>query len=881
MSLQSLLARLRNRLRRHTVTRDIDEELAFHLAIKERDLRAEGMDEQTAQQAARRALGNPAVWRERLQDTDGASLFDGLLHDLRYGVRLLRQSPSFTLTAIGILALGIGATTAVFSIVNTLLLRQMPFPEPERLVTVWERSQNKDRNVVSPANLRDWEAQSQTLERFAALTDTRVNVTGDGQQPEEVPGHLATAGLFPTLGLQPLMGRVFTQEEAKPGGPLVAVLSHRLWLRRYGADPQVVGRKLILNGTPHTVLGVMPAAAQQADRLYSQRAEVWLPLRLDPGLNYRQQAGRYLAVLARLRPGVSLEAAQAELSLIARRLEEQHRDFNAGWGVNVVPWQEFQVGAMRKPLWVLLGAVFLVLLIACGNVSNLLLSRALVRRREMAVRSALGAGRWRVTRQLLVESLLLAVVGGSLGVLFAVGAVRLLRRYGPENLPRLDLVTVDGQVLAATLLLSLVTGVLFGLAPAAFLTRSGLAGALREGGRGAVGLSGRLPSLFVVGQLALSLVLLLGAGLLIRSFLGLQAVDPGFQPDRALTLRVSRPVQSGEEAATQTRWFAAAVQRLSVLPGVEAAGGTVWLPFTGLASATSYRMAHEPDRPDKDKSGADIRIVTAGFFQALGIPLKQGRLFTERETTDVNAPRTFLVSESLVRQQWPTQQALGQKLVVNMGDDTPGEVVGVVGDVHHAGLDERPKPTIYYAHPQLPIPSMTFVLRTTSEPAALASAAVRAIHELDPAQPVAAVQPMDVWLGQSVARQRFQGVLMAAFALLALVLAAAGLYGVISYQVTQRRPELGIRLALGATPASVLRLVVSRALLLAGIGLMLGVVAGVAGSRLLRSLLFGIEPTDPATLAGVVAALAVTTLLAALAPARRAAQTDPMVALRE
>ena len=799
------------------------------------------------------------------------------LSDLRIAARGLARRPAFTGVVVLTLALGLGANSAIFSVVDGVLLRPLPYRDPARLVMLWEAETDEaeERNVVSPANFLDWQRQSTAFESMAAGVDWRANLTGDGA-PEEIPVAFVSANFFPTLGVRPALGRVFTAAEDVAKGPSVVVISDALWRRRFGADRGIVGRNIILDGKPNEVVGVMPPGFRLEGR--DHEAQLWAALGLDPARDYRKLAGRYLFSVARLKPGVTVERAGSELRTIASRLEQEHPSFNKGWTTNVVPLEEQVVGGVRRALFVLGGVVGFVLLIACANVANLQLAQAAARQREIAVRSALGASAWRLARQLLGESVLLAVAGGALGLLLAYWGTSALAALAPASLPRLHEVGLDGRTVVFTVLLSLLTGILFGVIPALYVARSDLQDTLKAGGRGAAGGRERARSGLVVSQIALSLVLLVGAGLMLKSFARLLRVSPGFDAEHVLTAKLSLPRAKYPDDARRVAFFQEAVGRVAALPGVRAVGAINWLPLTGLSSATGFWVEGRPLPGPDEELATDVRAVDAGYFRAIGIPLRRGTSFTGRETADV--PKTVVISEALAKAYFPGEDPIGQRVHMPWGDTLVAEIVGVVGDVKHAGLDSIAKPTMYWALPQFPYNFMTLVVRTTGDPSRLAGAVSNAVWSLDPDLPVADLKPMEAYLGDSVARRRFNATLLASFAGLALLLAAIGLYGVVSYSVVQHTREFGIRMALGASSAVVQRSVLRHSLLLATVGVAAGLAGALVLTRLLSGLLFEVSATDPAVYVAIALLLTAVALVAAYLPARRATRVDPLVALR-
>ena len=803
-----------------------------------------------------------------------------LLADLRFGARMLLKNKAMTIIALLALTLGIGANTAIFSVVNAVLLRRFPYANPEQLVLVWEKRQGgrTDQNVINLGNFSDWKEQNQVFTDMAVFFDRAINLTSDGE-PEEVPVQIATTNLFSVLGTNAALGRTFLPDDGRDPQAPVAIISYGLWQRRFGGDPQVVGRKITLNDVPNTVIGVMPAEFGwhiQKGTQVSKPADIWVPFQITNELRGRR--GRFASAVARMKPGVTREQAQREMDTIAARLEQQYPEFNKIWGVNVVPLRTQFTGEIRRPLLILLGAVGFVLLIACANVANLLLARASARRREIAVRSGLGASRWRIARQLLTESVMLSVVGGLLGVLVAWWGTKALVALSPPALIDLQRVSVNLPVLGFTLGLAVLTGLIFGLAPALEATRFDLHDSLKEGGKNVGGGGHRMRSLFVITQVALALVLLVGAGLLLRSFSRLQSVDPGFNAQNLLTVRVSLPPGKYSEEPKRINFFKQAIERMKAVPGVEAAGAINTPPFTGLYSGTTVEVDGQKLPPDQQlKTG--VCVTDANYFNTMQIPLKQGRLYTQQEATEMR--HVVLVNEAFVKKNLGGANPLGRKLTIYMKDDNvPSEIIGVVGDHKHLGLDTAVEPVAYWPHPELVYPGMTLVLRTKGDASAVAAPAREVIRGLDPQQPIGEISTMEGLLATSVARSRFSASLLTVFSFVALIMAAVGIYGVMSYSVLQRTHEIGVRMALGAQRLDVLKLVVKKGVVLALIGVAAGLAASFALTRLIASLLFEVTTTDTLTFAGVSIGLFLVTLLACYLPARRATRVDPLKALR-
>ncbi|HJU55633.1 MAG TPA: ABC transporter permease [Pyrinomonadaceae bacterium] len=801
-----------------------------------------------------------------------------LWQDLRYGARMLLKSPGVACVALLAIALGIGANTTIFSVVSSVLLRPLPFAAPDQLVKVWTTDAMRGRNdlPVSYPNFADWRSQSQTFETMTAYAEASATLSGE-ETPEQIKGVAVTADMFPVLGVKPLVGRPFTAEEEKPGSAPVVVISHGLWQRRFGSDRKVVGQQVTLDGKSTTIVGVMPPGFKFP--LDAQAPELWAPL--DPASEINQSRGsRYLSVVARLKAGSTLQQAQAEMETISQRLTDEHPTYNTGRGTRLITLYDDTVGEIRPALLVLLGAVGCVLLIACANVANILLARAAGRHKEMALRTALGASRRRIIRQLLTESMLLACIGGIAGLLLALWGVDVLVSFIPEGVPRAQEITVDARALGFTLGVSFLTGVIFGLAPALSSSRLNLNESLKEGGRGSTdGLRrNRVRGLLVVSEIALSLMLLIGAGLLIKSFQRLRDINPGFNPERVLTMSLSLPEAKYEEPLRQGLFFQELDKRVAQLPGVEVVGLVDPLPLSGDNKTTTFTIDGQPAASPADRLSANVRTVNAEYLSAMGIPLIKGRGFTERDAKD--APQVMLVNETLARRFFPGEDPVGKRATV-YPFETPCEIVGVVGDVKHRGLDVESGPEFYISYLQAPQPSMYLVARTTlAEPGALASSIQSAVQQIDKDQPIADVRTMSQLLNEATAARRFNMLLLGVFALLALVLASVGIFGVMSYMVTQRTHEIGIRMALGARVSDVVRLIVGRGMTLVLIGVSVGLVGAFAVTRVMKGLLYGVSATDPLTFVGVSLVLSAVALVACLIPARRAARVDPMIALR-
>jgi putative ABC transport system permease protein len=798
--------------------------------------------------------------------------------DLRHGARTLRANPGFTAIAVITLALGIGANTTIFSVVKAVVLQPLPYPEAERLVRLWESNPGRGWPEFSASvpNFEDWRMQQSVYEELAAYEFTTFNLTGDGE-PLRVAALGVTANLFPALGFAPALGRGFLPEEERAGCHRVAIVSDGLWQRRFGGDPGLIGRQIQLDGEGFTVVGVMPPRFR-----LTPGTEMWVPLMRDAAVQpwRADRSNHNLAVVGRLESGVGIEQAQAEMDTIARRLEEQHPASNAGWGVRMRTFYDWLVPEpIRRSMFVLFGSVAFVLLIACANVANLLLTRAAGRQRGLAIRAALGAGRLRLMRQLLTESLLLTTLGGAAGVLLALWATPLLRSVTALDIPRLAETRLDAGVLGFTLVVSLLTGILFGLAPAWQASRLDLNLALKEGGRrGAAAPRQRLRGALVVSEVALALVLLLGAGLMLRSFVRLQEVELGFAPENVLTLQVSLPSSKYGDSAARVDFFGRMLERLRTVPGVIDAAAVTRTPLSG---GGGWAMEVTPEGQEPTASGAALSAatfaVTPRYFRMLGVPLLQGRDFTEQDRGD--APLTLIVNEAFASRFWPGEEALGKRF--RPGTSNPfGTVIGVVGNVRHAGLEGEPAPAFYFAHGHIGMPALTVAVRT-SVPSDRTAAALRArIHSLDGELPIYNVRPMQQNVDDSAGQPRFRAALLSVFSGVALLLAAVGIYGVMAYTVTQRTHEIGVRMALGARASDVLKLGLREGLVLSLIGVAFGLALALGLTRFLSELLYDVGPTDPPTFAAISVLLVGVTLGACYIPARRATKVDPLVALR-
>jgi putative ABC transport system permease protein len=799
------------------------------------------------------------------------------MHDLRCAIRTLARNPAFTLAALLALALGIGANTAVFSVLSGVLLRPLPYTDPNRLVMVYDsfQLQGRERGPACMADFLDWKARSRSFQTLDAIASNRFTLTGDGEA-EQLVGLGVTATFFEALGARPLLGRIFASGEDQPGRDRAVVLSERLWRRRYASNAGVLGKQIALNARPHTIIGVMPASFQ----FWRRDVEAWAILPLDPPT---RRGPFFLFGLARLRPGVSMQQAAADMEALARDIERANPKDYSRLHYPLVSLRESVVGDIRPLLWVLSSAVFLVLLIAVSNVANLMLARATARRREMAIRLSIGAGRARLMRQLMTESLVLALGGGAVGVALASWGVTALRRLNPQGLPRLDEIGIDIRVLAFTLLVSLASAIVFGLAPAFAAAGATLSESLKQGGRGGDSRSqGRARGVLVVAQVTLSVLLLIGAGLLIRSFNRLGRVNPGFQapPDRVLTMLVSPTGTRYRDNPKLAAYWDQLLDRIRALPGVDSASVAITMPPDRVAFTDGFEIQGKPSPPGLDNPAVPVPFVSQDYFKTLGIPLVRGRWFDNRDRTD--SQRVTIISEAMARRYFPGEDPVGQHLKHGGRalNNPYMEIVGIVGDAKYEGLDHETGPVYYEASSQAPARPMWVLLRTRADARTLVSAASKAIGELDPDVPVARVSTMAQALSESVSAPRFRSLLMAIFAATALLLAAIGIYGVISYSVSQRTQEVGVRMALGATPGTVLRLVVGQGCRLACAGVALGLAGAFGLTRVLKKMLFGVTATDTMTFAGVALILGAVATLASLVPACRAARVSPVTALR-
>lgn len=807
-----------------------------------------------------------------------------LVNDFRYSVRMLMKHRGFTAIALITLALGIGANTAMFSVVNAVLLRPLPYHDPSRLVTIWEESPEREmyEMPVSLANLRDWVDQNASFEQIAAYTFTNLNLT-DAGEPATLLTVRTSANLFPMVGVTPRLGRTFLPDEDKEGAGRVVILGHALWQSRFGSDSGILGKSLRLNNENYTVVGVMspnsefPVGFGYSGKVLTDPVDLYVPLAAK---GRETERGNYsFFAIGRLKPGVSFEQARADMTTIEKRLEQQYPDGNTGIGIRLVPTQEQTVKEVRPALVVLLGAVAFLLLIACANVANLLLARGTSRQKEFAIRAALGASRWRVLRLLLVESVTLSLLGGLIGLVLAFWGTDALLSLAPDNIPRMNEVGVDARVFLFTLGISLVTGIVFGLVPAVHAAKPDVNEALKEGSRGSTkGAAGkRTRNALVSLEVALSLMLLIGAGLMVRSFFRLQQENLGFDPANVLTATLTLPASRYPEDSQQSAFFQQALSQLQTTPGVQSVAATSALPLTINVAGSDFRIEGQPEpEPGKEMIIHTI-VATPGYFRTLGIPLLKGRDFSDRDTSD--APATAIINNDLARTYFGTEDPIGKRISFD-DRQTWISIIGVSGDIKQLGLDSSTKPEVYFPYQQVPSSRMSLVVRTSGDPMSLSTALKTQIRAIDKDLPAGEAVTMEERLAESNSGRRFNMLLLSAFALVALLLAIVGIYGVMSYSVSQRTHEIGIRMAVGARPGDVFRLVIRQGMILAVIGVAVGLIGAFALTRLMVTMLFGVEPTDPLTFFGITALLTAVALVACYLPGRKATKVDPMVALR-
>lgn len=872
-----LISLWRNLLHKDCVEQEFTEELRTYLDMLTETKIRQGFTPGEARRNALVELGGVEQVHEKVREIRMGHIIETAWRDVRFGVRALVHSPVFSIVTVLSLALGIGANTAIFSVVNGLLLRPLPYPESERIVDVWHTPPQQsfpglDKFSVSPANYLDWKAQSSAFEQIAVYTYSGFSLSA-GADPLPLIGAVVSSDFFSVLRTNPMQGRTFTPDEEGSGKDNVVVISHGLWQRAFGANPNIIGQSVIMNSRSFTVIGIMPQGFE-----LPRQADLWVPLAWDEKERQVRSIHDYL-VIARLKQNVSLKQAQAEMSTISARLEQQYPEENKGWGAVVIPLREDLVGDIRVALLVLFCAVGFVLLIACANVANLMLARAANRQKEIAVRIALGAGRARLVRQLLTESVLLAVSGGVLGLLLAVWGSKMLVQLG--SLPNSDDIGIDTWTLGFTLLVSFAAGIIIGIVPAFQFTRANLSDSLKQGaGRtGGTPMKQHTRKALVISEVALSLVLLIGAGLMIRSFWKLQKVDPGFDTSNALTMSVALTPIRYSEPHQQLAFLDRAIEQISAVPGVVSVGATTTVPLAGGGSTQPFSIEGRPTGTVAEQPMAQTRYITPDYFRAIGIPLRQGRFFSDGDR-DKSVP-VVIISEAMARRFWPGENPIGKRLTPSFHvEQGAREIVGIVGDVKASGLDVDSAAMMYLPYKQSPRPFMSFVVRTASNPESLVQPVSKAIYSIDKEQALTDVQTMDQVLTSSLSGRRFNMTLLMTFAGVALVLAAVGVYGVMNYTVTLRKRELGIRMALGAGRMDVLRLVLGQGLKLTLIGVAAGLISAYALTRLMASLLYGVTATDYITFISISAVLIAVGVVASYVPARRATKVHPTIALR-
>lgn len=883
--------RARSLWRREAVEAEMNEELRAHLERETEKLMAAGVAREEAMRRARLRVGGYEQLKEECRDARGVRLLETLRQDVRYGVRTLRKQPGFALIAVLTLALGVGASSAVFSVVNAILLKPLPYPNAERVVFPW---------LVSPPGVNigseyfPWGESQYALvmreqhafEHFGVFENASFNLTGSGE-PALLDGFRASAGFFPALGVAPLLGRTYSPDEDQPGHEHVVVLSYGLWQEQFGGDRNILGRTLELNGYPYAVVGVMPAdfAFPRAEEIpvsfnFPRRPQLWVPLGMG---NTPRPGPSELAAVGRLKHGLTLAQAQAQMDVITKHAEQTDPRWKGWFNTRLVRLEAQVTGETRRPLLLILGSVGIVLLIACANVANLLLVRAMARRREFTLRAALGAGNLRLICQVLTECLLLAVASGSIGLMLALAGVEFVRKFGPAGVPRLQEVTLDWRVLLFALILSVLAGVFFGLVPALGAARASVAESLKEGGQRSLGNSThpRLRNAFLVSQVALALVLVVSAGLLVRTFQQMLAADPGFRASRVVTFDLSLPALKYPDQEHIVPVYSRILENVRAVPGVEAVGVAETLPMGGEGESTVIKIVDHPVTKDSELPFANYTMVSAGYFSAVGASLQGGRFITEADT--MNTIPVTVINATMAKKYWPGEDAIGKRAALGSPRYPTWTVVGIVADIAHVSVREEAAPEMYVPYTQKQWPSMLAMhvaVRTKVDPASIAGSLREAVYAADRDLPVAKLAPLRTLVEDSMNTPRFTMLLLGSFAGLALLLATIGMYGVISYSVAQRTQEIGIRMALGAARGRVFAMVLLQGARLAAIGLAIGLLAALAATRLLVSFLYGVKPTDPLTFAAVAALLAGVALLACYVPARRAMRVEPVIALR-
>ena len=873
MSLKDLLRRWRALTHRDELDQELDDELRFHLdRLIDQNIKS-GMTPEDARRAALKTFSRVDQSKEECRDARGVGLVDNILRDVSYSLRILVKNYAFTMVVIATLALGIGANTAIFSFANGILLRPLPYPQSERLVVLDETALKRgiDSMSVSYPNFLDWREQNKVFEDIGVYFGaSRFALSGAGE-PIEVRGSYISYGLFEILRVAPQLGRTFTANEDRPDEDAVVILGHNLWQKNFGGDPNIVGRKIVLSNRARTVVGIMPPGFR-----FPQVSDLWVPVALTTKTFTRTDHG--LNSIARLKDGVSLTEAQSEMTNIAARIEQQNPITNEGLGVKVASLHDVLTGDYRDALIILLGVVGCVLLVACVNVANLMLARSQARQKEFALRAALGASRWRIMHQLLVESFLLAFVGGVVGFILSIWALRLLLTAIPIQLPFWMNFGIDLRVLGFTAGITLLTGLMFGAVPALQTSRVDLNDTLKEGGRGSAGVRARARNLLVVAEIALSLMVLVGAGLMIQSFLRLKRVHIGLNAHNVLTASIALPGSKykGEQRAT---FFKQLVERVSNLPGVEAASATATVPLSGDGWGRSLTIEGFPVLPVGQAPMIQHTVVTPGYFRTMNIPLLAGRDFNDADAKD--SPDVTIIDERLAHEYWPNESPIGKRIRFGPPEDNEPwhTIVGVVGAVRHQRMQEDTRQSVYLPHQKIPVGGLALMARTSSNPENLAGAIRREVSQLDPDLPVS-VSTMEEVIAESIWQPRLYATLFGAFAGGALLLALIGIYGVMAFLVQTRTHEIGVRMALGATTRDVFKLIVGRGMKLTAVGVLIGVVGAVALTRLMHSLLFNTSATDPVTFILISLLLSIAAFLACYLPARRAARVDPLIALR-
>ena len=877
---QRMTQHLRSLFHRNTVERELDQELRFHVERQVRENISAGMTLEEARHAALKDFGGVEQFKEECRDERRVNLIETLLQDARYALRTLIKNPGFAFFTAAILAVGIAANTAIFSIADTVLLRPLPYRDASRLVMIWEdaTSYGFPRDTPAPGNFADWRSRNEVFEDVAAASfGGSFNLTGDGR-PEEITGRGVTANLFSVLGASPSLGRDFRVEDDVPGAAGVVILSHGLWIRRFAGDAAVIGKEIVLNNKKYNVVGVMPRGFQFPDR----EVQLWVPAQFTKE-TLANHGSHFLEVVARLKPGVSLQRANANLTAIAQKLADEFPDSNAQVGAFAVPLREELAGDLRLAILVLLGAVCFVLLIACANVANMLLARATGRKRELAMRLALGATRGRIVAQLLTESILLALLAGAAGLLLSLSGTQFLSHLIPQGFSPLVGTGIDRRVLLFTIAVSVTTGILFGILPALRISRLNLVGSLKQGGgQSGVGSGGqRLRDMLVVAEVALAIVLLTGASLMIRSFENLTHLDPGFRPDHVLVMRTSLPRPKYGDFVQRTSFYTQVLSRVNSIPGAIAAGYTTWVPLTNPGGATGITIEGRPQPGPGQTLVPNARIISSDYIRAVGMKFIEGRLFGRQDGSQT--PLVALINQTMARNYWPGEDPVGKRFKKGSYQEASPwiTIAGIVGDVHQAGLDLPARPEMYLPYQQQEFFSPDWLaVRTSGDPMHLAETIRQEIWAVDKEQPVAGMTLLEDLVDENLAPRRIQASLLGGFAGLALLLATLGIYAVLSFAVTQRTQEIGIRVALGAHRSDVLRMVLSQGLKLFMVGAGLGLVAALALSRTLAHLLYGLSVTDPISFVAVIFLLGGVTLLACYIPARRATRVDPLVALR-